>query len=85
MFYGLDWQIIYLAAAGAVGVLLLLLIIYIGVLTHRMGKLKEKYEFFMQDETGKSVEAKLHEDVARLHDLQESLFPQNRLCQIQCL
>ena len=29
MFYGLDWQIIYLAAAGAVGVLLLLLIIYI--------------------------------------------------------
>lgn len=73
MFYGLDWQIIYLAAAGAVGVLLLLLIIYIGVLTHRMGKLKEKYEFFMQDETGKSVEAKLHEDVARLHDLQDSL------------
>lgn len=71
MFYGLDWQIIYLAAAGAVGVLLLLLIIYIGVLTHRMGKLKEKYEFFMQDETGKSVEAKLHEDVARLHDLQD--------------
>ena len=73
MFYGLDWQLIYLAAAGAVGVLLLLLIIYIGILTHRMGKLKEKYEFFMQDETGKSVEAKLHEDVARLHDLQDSL------------
>ena len=73
MFYGLDWQIIYLAAAGVVGVLLLLLIIYIGILTHRMGKLKEKYEFFMQDETGKSVEAKLHEDVARLHDLQDPL------------
>ena len=51
MFYGLDWQIIYLAAAGAVGVLLLLLIIYIGVLTHRMGKLKETYECYMQDET----------------------------------
>ena len=29
--------------------------------------------FFFADETGKSVEAKLHEDVARVYDLQDSL------------
>ena len=36
----------YRIAAGAGECCLLLMIIYIGVLTHRMGKLKEKIEFF---------------------------------------
>ena len=73
MFYGLDWQLLYVIAAGVVGVLLLVLLIYIGILNHRVHKLNQKYEFFMQDETGKSMESKLREDVAHLHDLQDSL------------
>lgn len=68
-----DWQFIYAIAAGAAGMLLLLLLAYIIWLNHRVSKLRKDYQFFMQDETGKSLESKLRDDVAKLHDLQDSL------------
>ena len=73
MGYGLDWQMLYYIIAGVVAVLLLALLIYIGILNRRVRRLNKKYEFFMQDETGKSMEAKLREDVAHLHELQDSM------------
>lgn len=73
MGYGLDWQMLYYIIAGVVAVLLLALLIYIGILNRRVNRLNKKYEFFMQDETGKSMEAKLREDVAHLHELQDSM------------
>ena len=73
MGYGLDWQVLYYIIAGVVAVLLLALLIYIGILNRRVSRLNKKYEFFMQDETGKSMEAKLREDVAHLHELQDSM------------
>lgn len=73
MGYGLDWQMLYYIIAGVVAVLLLALLIYIGILNRRVSSLNKKYEFFMQDETGKSMEAKLREDVAHLHELQDSM------------
>lgn len=73
MFFGFDWQFIYAIAAGAAGMLLLLLLAYIIWLNHRVSKLRKDYQFFMQDETGKSLESKLRDDVAKLHDLQDSL------------
>ena len=73
MLYGLDPQLIWMAAGGCIGLLLLILIIYIAVLNHRVSKLKKKYEFFMMDENGKSVEAKLYKDVEELRKLSGSL------------
>ncbi|MCH4167313.1 MAG: DUF4446 family protein [Megasphaera sp.] len=73
MFYGLDMQIVYMAAAGIIGLIMLALLVYIIILNMHIRKLEAKYAFFMQDETGKSVEAKLREDVAKLHDLQGTL------------
>ena len=73
MGYGLDWQMLYYIIAGVVAVLLLALLIYIGILNRRVSRLNKKYEFFMQDETGKSMEAKLREDVAHLHEPQDSM------------
>ena len=73
MGYGLDWQMLNYIIAGVVAVLLLALLIYIGILNRRVSRLNKKYEFFMQDETGKSMEAKLREDVAHLHELQDSM------------
>lgn len=73
MGYGLDWQMLYYIIAGVVAVLLLALLICIGILNRRVSRLNKKYEFFMQDETGKSMEAKLREDVAHLHELQDSM------------
>ena len=64
---------LYYIIAGVVAVLLLALLIYIGILNRRVSRLNKKYEFFMQDETGKSMEAKLREDVAHLHELQDSM------------
>jgi hypothetical protein len=73
MWDGMNMGMMYLVAAGAVGILLLLLLIYIVVLNYRVNKLTRKYSFFMQDETGKSVETKLREDVARLRELSDTL------------
>ena len=73
MGYGLDWQMLYYIIAGVVAVLLLALLIYIGILNRRVSRLNKKYEFFMQDETGASVEAKLRDDVDKLHNLQGTL------------
>ena len=56
MGYGLDWQMLYYIIAGVVAVLLLALLIYIGILNRRVSRLNKKYEFFMQDETGKSMD-----------------------------
>lgn len=71
--FGFDWQLTYTIVAGAAGFLLLLLLFYIIWLNHCVSKLRKEYQFFMQDETGKSLESKLREDVAKLHDLQNSL------------
>ena len=73
MFSGVNGQLVYMAAAGIFGIITALLLVYVVILNGRVKKLEEKYAFFMQDETGKSVEAKLREDVARLKDLQGSL------------
>lgn len=73
MLYGLNMQLVWMAGIAAIGVLLLILIIYIGVLNHRVSKLKKNYKFFMMDGDGKSVEAKLREDVAELRKLSGTL------------
>lgn len=73
MVNGLGAPIAYMAAAGIVGLILVILLVYIVMLNRRIQKLEEKYTFFMQDETGKSVELKLREDVAKLHGLQDTL------------
>ncbi|MGE1061944.1 DUF4446 family protein [Megasphaera paucivorans] len=73
MWDGMNMGMMYLVAAGAVGILLLLLLIYIVVLNYRVNKLTRKYSFFMQDETGKSVETKLREDVVQLRELSDTL------------
>ena len=73
MFEGLDTEIFLWAGGGAIIVLLLLLLIYIGLLNYRLVKLQKKYTFFMQDEIGQSLEAKLHADVAELQELRGSL------------
>ncbi|ERT58733.1 MULTISPECIES: DUF4446 family protein [Megasphaera] len=73
MLYGLDLTWIYLGAAGIVGAVLILLLIYILVLNYRVHKLNKKYEFFMQDEVGQSMEAKLREDVRQLQEIQQTL------------
>lgn len=73
MFYGLDMQIVYIAAASIIGLIVLALLVYIIILNMHVRKLETKYAFFMRDETGKSVETKLREDVSKLHDLQGTL------------
>ncbi|MCH4178391.1 MAG: DUF4446 family protein [Megasphaera sp.] len=73
MFYGLEPQMVYAAAAGVIGLILIVLLVYIVILNLHIRKLEAKYAFFMQDETGKSVETKLNEDVVKLHDLQGTL------------
>lgn len=73
MLYGLDAQLAYMIGAGIAGLVLVLLLSYIVILNRRIKALEEKYTFFMKDETGKSVEAKLREDVAELHGLQDTL------------
>lgn len=73
MIYGLSMELIGMIAGGCIGALLLLLIIYIGILNHRVSKLKKNYAFFMMDENGKSIEAKLREDVTELRELSGSL------------
>jgi hypothetical protein len=73
MWNELDMWMIYMIAAGVVGVVLLLLLIYIAVLNNRVSKLTKKYNFFMQDEVGKSVETKLREDVTQLRELSQTL------------
>ncbi|KMO87759.1 hypothetical protein AB840_01145 [Megasphaera cerevisiae DSM 20462] len=73
MLYGLDMPIVFEAAAGIVGLILILLLVYIIILNRRVKNLDEKYVFFMQDETGKSIESKLREDVAELRGLQGAL------------
>lgn len=73
MFEGLDTEIFLWAGGGAVIALLLLLLIYICLLNYRLAKLQKKYTFFMQDEIGQSLEAKLHADVAELQELRGSL------------
>lgn len=65
--------VIWLALAGVGGLILLLLLIYIVILHRKISKLTKNYRFFMQDENGASVEAKLKDDVAKLHDLQDTL------------
>lgn len=64
---------IFMASAAVGVVVLLLLLWYIIVLHKKIKTLETKYTFFMQDENGKSVEAKLRDDVAQLHDLQGTL------------
>lgn len=73
MFYGLDLHILYAIFAGFVGLILLALLVYIIILNRHIRRLEAKYAFFMQDETGKSIETKLSEDVEKLHDLQGTL------------
>lgn len=73
MFYGLDMQIMFVVTAGIAGIIVLLLLIYIVILNRKVQKLEEKYTYFMQDESGKSMEAKLREDVDKLHNLQGTL------------
>lgn len=73
MFYGLDTHILFAAAAGITGIIVLLLLVYIFILNRKVQKLEEKYTYFMQDEAGKSMEAKLREDVDKLHNLQGTL------------
>ena len=73
MFYGLDMHITFAVAAGITGIIVLLLLIYIIILNRKVQKLEEKYTYFMQDEAGKSMEAKLREDVDKLHHLQGTL------------
>ena len=43
------------------------------ILHKKIRKLETNYTFFMQDETGASVEAKLRDDVDKLHNLQGTL------------
>lgn len=64
---------LYLASAAIGVVVLVLLLGYIIYLHKRLKKLETRYTFFMQDEDGKSVEMKLRDDVAKLHDLQGTL------------
>ncbi|WP_301860816.1 DUF4446 family protein [uncultured Megasphaera sp.] len=66
-------SIAVMTAAGAAGVIIILLLAAVVFLYKRVRLLESKYAFFMQDETGKSVELKLREDVAKLHDLQGTL------------
>lgn len=73
MFYGLDMQLVWIGAAGFLGIVALLLLVYIIVLNRRVKKLEEKYTYFMQDEIGQSMEAKLRDDVDKLHELKDSL------------
>ncbi len=73
MGYGLTTQIIFAAAAGIAGIIAILLLVYTVILNRRVKNLEKKYTFFMQDEMGKSLEAKLHDDVAKLQDLQGTL------------
>lgn len=73
MFYGLDMHIMFVVTAGIAGIIVLLLLIYTVILNRKVQKLEEKYAYFMQDEAGKSMEAKLREDVDKLHNLQGTL------------
>lgn len=66
-------NVIYLIATIGVIVVLLAALGYIVILHKKIKKLEAKYAFFMQDENGKSVEAKLRDDVAKLHNLQGTL------------
>ena len=71
--FNVDMQVAAMALAGIGGLLLLILLVYIAFLHWKIKKLETKYTFFMQDETGTSVEAKLRDDVEKLHDLQGTL------------
>lgn len=64
-----DMQAATMALAGIGGLILLLLLVYIVILHKKIRKLETNYTFFMQDETGASVEAKLRDDVDKLHNL----------------
>ena len=68
-----DMQAATMALAGIGGLILLLLLVYIVILHKKIRKLETNYTFFMQDETGASVEAKLRDDVDKLHNLQGTL------------
>lgn len=71
--FNVDMQVAAMALAGIGGLLLLILLVYIAFLHWKIKKLETKYTFFMQDETGTSVEAKLRDDVEKLHNLQGTL------------
>lgn len=71
MFDGLN--MLYLVGMGSAGIILLILLGYIVMLHRKIRQLESNYAFFMQDETGKSIEAKLREDVSELQQLQGTL------------
>lgn len=71
--FDVDMQVAAMALAGIGGFILLVLLVYIAFLHWKIKKLETKYTFFMQDETGTSIEAKLRDDVEKLHDLQGTL------------
>lgn len=58
-----DMQAALMALAGIGGLILLILLVYIVILHKKIRKLETNYTFFMQDETGASVESKLRDDV----------------------
>lgn len=67
-YLGIDLEYIVLGLAGAVVLLLLLLIINMCMI----GKLKKKYKKFMGDTDAKSLEEKIVERLEQLDDLVES-------------
>lgn len=69
----IELNVLYLAGAGIAGIIILILLCCLVVLYRKIRRLENKYSFFMQDETGKSIEMKLREDVDKLHHLQDTL------------
>ena len=69
-YLGIDLEYIVLGLAGAVVLLLLLLIINMCMI----GKLKKKYKKFMGDTDAKSLEEKIVERLEQLDDLVESHY-----------
>ncbi|EGL42218.1 hypothetical protein HMPREF1039_1464 [Megasphaera lornae] len=73
MFFGLNLPGVEVVMAGAACIILILLLVCIISLHIRLNRVTRQYTFFMQDATGESVERKLREDVAKLHQVQELL------------
>lgn len=70
---GLELQTVWIVAIAVLSVVVAALLGYVAVLSRRLDNLTKKYEFFMQDSDGKSVETKLREDVSQLKHLNDSL------------
>lgn len=75
---------VWMMAVAGLCVVLLILVLFLYI---QLGKLKKKYEFFMKDGSGQSIERRLAGEVKELRELSQTMGDiidgQKKICQTQ--